>query len=128
MINIMQVNYSDQKEVQQLSYSYPEVGQNIFPLNILSPQTNLLERMVLVTLKISQRNLKHSMFESIRSNLGALSASDESLANILDLKHRRSLDVVPILLGKRISGLLLATLFPFRYPLVLSHCHYVFAS
>jgi len=36
--------------------------------------------------------------------LGALSASDESLANILDLKHRRSLDVVPILLGKRISA------------------------
>lgn len=36
--------------------------------------------------------------------LGALSASDESLANILDLKHWRSLDVVPILLGKRISA------------------------
>jgi len=36
--------------------------------------------------------------------LGALSTSDESLANILDLKHRRSLDVVPILLGERISA------------------------
>lgn len=38
------------------------------------------------------------------SDLGALSTGDECLPNILNLEHRRGLDIVPILLSKRIRA------------------------
>jgi len=49
--------------------SYPEICQDILPLNVFSSQPNLPERMILISLKISQWDLKHSMFEPFRSNL-----------------------------------------------------------
>ena len=49
--------------------SYPEICQDILPLHIFSSQPNLLECMILIPLKISQGDLKHSMFKSFRSNL-----------------------------------------------------------
>lgn len=36
--------------------------------------------------------------------LGTLSTGDESLPNLLDVKDGGSLDVIPVLLGKRISS------------------------
>ena len=63
------------------------------------------------------------MFESFRGNLRALSTSDEGFAHILDLEDGRSLDIVPILLGKGIGGFLLATLLSLGDALVFSDGH-----
>jgi hypothetical protein len=48
---------------------HPEVREHVPPLHILRSQTDLPVGMLFIILKISQRNLKHPMFESFRSNL-----------------------------------------------------------
>ena len=49
--------------------TYPEICQNIPPLNIFSSQSDLPVSMLLIILKVSQWYLKDSVFESFWSNL-----------------------------------------------------------
>jgi hypothetical protein len=49
--------------------NYPEIGEHVLSLHILSPQTNLPEGLIFIILKISQTDLKHSVFQSLRGNL-----------------------------------------------------------
>lgn len=49
--------------------TYPEVCENIPPLHILSSKSDLPVSLIFILLKVSQRNLKHSMLKSFRSNL-----------------------------------------------------------
>jgi len=53
----------------KLALSYPEVCQNIPPLNIFSSQSDLSVSIILITLKVRKWDLKHTMFESFWSNL-----------------------------------------------------------
>lgn len=57
---------------------YPEVCEYILPLHILRSQPNLSVSMILILLEIGQRNLKHSMFESFRSNLFEIETNNHS--------------------------------------------------
>lgn len=43
---------------------YPEIGQDISTLDIFTSQTDLPVGVVLITLKVSKRCLKHSMLET----------------------------------------------------------------
>lgn len=49
--------------------TYIEIGQDILPLDIFSPQTDLSVGMVLILLKVSQGYIKDTMFQSFRGNL-----------------------------------------------------------
>lgn len=57
------------RQLQTSASSYPEVGENILSLDILSSQTNLPESVILITLKVSQGHLEHTVLESFWSNL-----------------------------------------------------------
>lgn len=52
-----------------MNNTHPEVGKDIFSLNILCSQSDLPVRLILILLKISKTDLKDSMFEPFRSNL-----------------------------------------------------------
>lgn len=67
--------------------SYPEICQDISPLNIFSSQSDLPVSMVLIPLEVCQWNLKHSMFETFRSNLLKTMKEDLRHQNILYASH-----------------------------------------
>lgn len=49
--------------------NYPEIGENVLALHILSPKPNLPEGLVLIILQISQAHLKNPVLQSLRCNL-----------------------------------------------------------
>merc|ERR1719400_2029529 len=76
-----------------------EAGQAVLALNILDHQ-----------LEFSVGPLEHATLQTVRGNPGAGSSVDQGLSNLTDLKHRGSLDVIPVLSGERVNNLLLDTL------------------
>jgi len=46
------------------NYPYPELAQNVPALDIFSSETDLPVSVILITLKISKRNLKNSVFQA----------------------------------------------------------------
>lgn len=48
---------------------YPEVGQDILPLNIFGPQLNLAESLILILLQVCQGDLEHSTLQSVGGDL-----------------------------------------------------------
>lgn len=57
--------------------AYPEIGEYILALHILSSEADLPVGLVLVFLKISKTNLKDSVFESFGGNLKSKEKSEE---------------------------------------------------
>ena len=93
-------------------------------LHVLGSQSDLPVGMIFIVLNISQGNLKHSVLEPFRGDLGSQSSANKGFANISDAEDRRRLNVIPVLLSKRVGCLLLSSLFPLGNPLVFpdDHC------
>lgn len=68
--------------VKGWSQSYPELGQHIPSLNILSSKTDLPVGIIFISLKISKRNLKYPVFQSLRGNLFIIRAHPEKQSQI----------------------------------------------
>jgi hypothetical protein len=50
-------------------HTYPEVGEDILALHILSPQLDLTESLVLILLQVSQRDFEHTPPQPVGGNL-----------------------------------------------------------
>mmetsp|Transcript_39065 Transcript_39065/g.54280 ORF Transcript_39065/g.54280 Transcript_39065/m.54280 type:complete len:233 (-) Transcript_39065:56-754(-) len=87
----------------------PEVAQDVASLHVFSTELHLAEGLVLILVEVCKRALENTSLQSIRSNLCSLCTGDKGLADASLREERGGLDVVPILLGKGIDGLLLAT-------------------
>mmetsp|Transcript_5849 Transcript_5849/g.17546 ORF Transcript_5849/g.17546 Transcript_5849/m.17546 type:complete len:212 (+) Transcript_5849:300-935(+) len=92
-------------------------------LDLLTLQLDLSVRKVLSLHEIRQGNFKHSTLQAVGGDLGSLRLRYERLSDVTDLKVRRRLHVIPVLLQKRITNALLCSLSLLRQPLVLTHCH-----
>jgi len=82
-----------------------EVGEAVLALDLVDPELDLAERVVLVLLQIRQRNLEYPALQRIVRILETSCPVDESLADISDLEGGGSLDRVPVLLREWVSPL-----------------------
>ena len=99
-----------------------EVGQAGLALNFIDAQAELAESVLLrLGVQVTQAHLEHTSLQTIFRVLQALSAVDESLSDLTDVEHGRSLDVIPVLAGERVNDLLLQSLLTLRQALVLSN-------
>jgi hypothetical protein len=112
-----------------------EVGQAVLALDLVDPELDLAERVLLVLLQVSQRDLNDAALEGIVGVLqtgGAVDQGladtellDESMENFLEEicllavgEGGRGLDAVPVLAGEGVNGLLLEALLALGQSLV----------
>jgi len=100
-----------------------EVGQAILVLDLVDTKLNLAESVVLILLKIGERDLQDTTLECIVGVLQTGRTVDQGLSDISDDEGGRSFDAVPVLPGERVLGLLLEALLSLGKPLVLSYGH-----
>ena len=74
------------------SHTYPEVGEDVLALHILSPELDLAESLILVILQISQRDLENTALQAIGSNLPEPKKS--SRQNLNPLKNKNSIQTL----------------------------------
>merc|ERR550534_469810 len=87
-----------------------EVRQTIPTLHLLDAQLDLLGRLVLVIVQISEVELQNAPFQLLRRDLGALGPRHQRFAALSLAEHAWRLDVVPLLLQKGVARLFLAAL------------------
>mmetsp|Transcript_32095 Transcript_32095/g.43956 ORF Transcript_32095/g.43956 Transcript_32095/m.43956 type:complete len:252 (-) Transcript_32095:8-763(-) len=99
-----------------------ERSQAVAALNILDLELELSVMVALILIQISKRSLNNTTLQSLRSNLSTSSTIDHSLAHVGILKQTGGSQVIPILLGEGVGGLLLETLL-FSKLLVFTDSH-----
>lgn len=80
-----------------------EVGEAVLALDLVNPQLDLTERVLLVLVQVGERNLENTALQGVISILQTLSAVDQGLADLANIKGRRSLDIIPILASEGID-------------------------
>jgi len=101
-----------------------EVGKDVLSLDIFNAEAHLAECLILIlVVEVSEGDLKDTALETIRGNLGTLSAGDEGLANLTDREEGRSLNIIPVLLGEGVDDLTLTSLLSLGETLVLAYNH-----
>ena len=123
-----------------------ERGKAVLALDVLDPQLDLSEALVLILVQVAQRELDDSALERVVGVLETLGSVDQGLTDGLDLEDGRGLDVVPVcgkkhprglvprpsaqssptrtLSRERVDRLLLDSLLSLRQPLVLADSHF----
>ena len=76
--------FSDERsELVRCEVETVEVGQAVLPLNLIHPQLDLTESVVLILLQIGQRNLENTTLQSIVGVLQTSGAVDKGLSNTI---------------------------------------------
>lgn len=74
-----------------------EVGQAVLALDLVDPEPDLAERVVLILLEVGERNLENAALEGVVGVLQTGGAVDEGLADIADGEGAWGLEGVPVL-------------------------------
>ena len=85
-----------------------KVGKDLASLDILANEPHLAVSVILVLVKIGERDFEHASLELLGSDLGALGPGAKRKADIAVREHRRSAHGVPVLLEEGVDLLLLA--------------------
>lgn len=86
-----------------------EIGEDILALHVLADELELPE-VGLGTVKISKRDFEDTSLKTLRSDLRSLGPVDQGLSDLAVGEHGGGLNVVPLLAGEGIHGLLLSSL------------------
>jgi hypothetical protein len=82
-----------------------EVGEAVLALDLINTQLDLAERVLLALVQVSEGDLEDTALQGIVGVLHTLGAVDEGLADVANLKGRRSLDIVPVLAGEGVDAI-----------------------
>jgi len=100
-----------------------EVEHAVLTLDIFAHQFELSEAGSIV-LEVGLVAVEHSALETVGGDLVTDGSGDQGLADLSDLEHTWSFDVIPVLLGEGVDDLLLTSLLgALRHTLVLPHGH-----
>jgi hypothetical protein len=99
-----------------------ERGQAVLALDVLDPQLDLSEALVLILVQVAQRKLDDSALEGVVGVLETLRSVDQGLTDGLDLEDGRGLDVVPVCAREKPRALV-----PLSYPRIYPASTYPFA-
>ena len=83
-----------------------EVGEAVLALDLINTQLNLAERVLLVLVQVSERDLEDTALQSIVGVLHTLGTVDKGLTDLTNVKGGRSLDVIPVLTGEGVDAIL----------------------
>lgn len=82
-----------------------EVGEAVLALDLIDSQLDLTERVLLVLVQVSERDLEDTALQGIVGVLQTLGAVDEGLANLANVEGGRSLNVIPVLTGEGVNAI-----------------------
>jgi len=100
-----------------------EVEHAVLTLDIFAHQFELSEAGSIV-LEVGLVAVEHSALKTVGGDLVTDGSGDQGLADLSDLEHTWSFDVIPVLLGEGVDDLLLTSLLgALRHTLVLPHGH-----
>jgi len=100
-----------------------EVCEAVLPRNLVNAQFNFAERTFLILHQVSAGNLDNATPKGVIGVLQALRAVHKGFADLADVEHGRSFDVIPIFAGERIDYLFLKALLSFAKALVFTNGH-----
>jgi len=83
-----------------------EVGEAVLALDLIDTQLDLAERVLLVLVQVSERDLEDTALQSIVGVLHTLGTVDKGLTDLTNVKGGRSLDVIPVLTGEGVDAIL----------------------
>ena len=82
-----------------------EVGEAVLALDLIDSQLDLTERVLLVLVQVSERDLEDTALQGIVGVLQTLGAVDEGLTNLANIESGRSLDIIPVLAGEGVDAI-----------------------
>ena len=80
-----------------------EVGEAVLALDLINSQLDLAERVLLVLVQVSERDLEDTTLQGVVGVLHTLGAVDKGLADVANIEGGRSLDIIPVLAGEGVD-------------------------